>query len=117
MIQIHQAVVLIDIDEYRSGVAQTDGLGRRDEGIRGNQNLVAPRDADTLQSNEQGIRTIADPDAVRRTAKSRKSVLEIADVLPKDEFLIGQDVLKGVFDVVADDFILLLEIHERYFHL
>src|SRR5215204_2649956 len=75
-----------------SSTSADDGLGGGDEGVRGDDDLVARADADGAERDLEAVGAVGDADAVPRAHELGVLLLEGGDRLAADEVARGQDL-------------------------
>jgi hypothetical protein len=111
--RIHGPAIGIDIDKDRRGAAIEDGGGRRDEGQRNGDDLIAGSDAGSEQRQVQRRSAAVDGNAAIGAAIRGKGIFEGDDFRAENELSAVQDAGQRGIDRILGLAILRLEIEER----
>ena len=79
------SVIGIDVGEDRRRTDARDRLGRRVEGERRADHLVAGADPERLEREDERVGPVRDADRMRYAEERRRLVLECLDLRPEDE--------------------------------
>ena len=90
---VTQIRVRVDVAEHRGGAGRRDRLGRRVEGERRDDDLVARADAQRAQGDRDGLGAVGDPDRVPGAQIGGELLLEGVDLGAEDEPPAIEDVL------------------------
>jgi hypothetical protein len=91
----------VDVAEDGPRAGRRDRLGRRVEGERGNDDLVAGPDAEREQRQGDGVGPVRDADRVRHAEVAGPLLLERGDLRPEDEPPAVDDLRDARGDLVA----------------
>jgi hypothetical protein len=97
--RIDQAGFPADVDAYRRSAHVTHRHCGRDEGVGGEDDLVAGSDPRRLEHDDQRCRTRTNANAVPRPAVVRELPLESVDLLAKDERACPHDSAKRLAEL------------------
>ena len=82
---IHQEVIVADVDEYRRGTKRANGRDRRHRRIGHGNDLVAGLDAQRRQRDVDGVSSAVHADAARNPEIAGHFTLELDAFLPKHQ--------------------------------
>ncbi len=106
----------IDVAEERPCAEPRDDAGRREEGERRRDDLVARADVERHQRDEQRVGAGRDADSEGRLRVGRDLFFELRDVRSENEALRVADLADGRFDLGAQRRVLPFQIQQRDFH-
>lgn len=94
--------ILVHVDQHGRGTSPDHGLGCRDEGVGGQDHLVARSDIQRSDGELHRVCAVGDANAVRGTRERGVLVLERAHVGAPDECSRGEDAVDVRPQVVGD---------------
>ncbi len=105
-----------DVDEHGLGSGLSDRLGRRVEGERYGDDLVAGADAQRAERDREAVGAVGDADGTGGPHIRGGLFLEPFDVRPQDHPPAAQHRQHGVLDAVLQLGVLSLDVHESDGH-
>ena len=99
----------IDVGEDRHRAESRDGAGGGEEGVAGQDHLVARLDVKGHQRQEQGVAAGGARDHVRHAERLREFGFQVVNVWAEHEFSGVADTVEGTADRVAEHGILTIE--------
>ncbi len=103
----------VDVNENGRCAHVAHRQRRRDERVRGDQNLVARTDVEAFQRQPEGVGATGDADAMLRANEAGESALKFADGSPENKIATVERAGHGSVDFVSDREILGLEVDQR----
>jgi len=107
----------VDVHEDGPGAEAGHASGRREEGERRGDDLVAWPDAETHESVQDGVRAARGPDAERGVGVLGDGLFAVGHLRSADAPLCLEDLVDGGVDFVADGIVLGYEVEHGHGHV